>query len=66
MTSKWLELSGSLYLFGEGGINRIEPVDQRDTHKKYIYITELYQGLSRIAAVKESLEEIKEMLNNDK
>lgn len=62
MENKWLELSGSLYLFGQGGINRLEPVDQRDTTKKYIYITELYQGLTKIATVKESIEEIKEKL----
>lgn len=58
----WLELSGGLYLFGQGGINRIEPVDQRDTSRTYVYVTELYSGLTKVATVKESIETIKEML----
>ena len=62
----WLKLSDSLFYFGQGGITRIETVDMRDTTKKYVYVTELFQGVVRVAAVKETVEEIKELLNNDK
>lgn len=54
---KFIELSEGVYLFGEGGINRFEPMDKRDGIRT-AYETILYNNTSKISCVKETVQEI--------
>jgi hypothetical protein len=66
--SKWLQLSEGIYLFGNGGINRIEPMDKRNGVQTP-YNTVLYSNTDRITVVKETEEQILNLLvdtNNQK
>lgn len=63
--NKWLELDGSLFMFGVGGITRVEPLGEGDRYvggRKIEYNTSLYQGTTRITIVKDTVEEIKKLL----
>jgi hypothetical protein len=59
--NKWLQLSEGTYLFGQGGVNRIEPMDKR-TGIKTPYNTVLYSDNTRITVVKETEKQIYELL----
>jgi hypothetical protein len=61
MDNKWINLSEGVFLFGPGGINRIEPMDKRDGVKTP-YQTVLYSNLTKISVVKETIEEIVDKL----
>jgi 23S rRNA maturation-related 3'-5' exoribonuclease YhaM len=62
--NKWLELSGSLYLFGENSVNRVEEhIFYLNNGERSDYKTALFHKTSQIAVVKESIQEIKEKLN---
>ncbi len=60
MNSVFLKLSEGIYLFGQSGINRIEPIDTRFADS--VYKTVLYNNLTKITAVKETQDEIEKML----
>jgi hypothetical protein len=60
--SKFLKLSEGLFLFGNGGVNRIEEIDNR--YGASVYKTALFNNLQKISAVKESLEDIQKLLDN--
>lgn len=62
--SKWLRLSEGLFYFGTGGCNRLEEVDNR--YGESIYKTALFSNNTKLSAVKESLEDIQKLLDNDK
>lgn len=65
--NKWLMLSDSLYMFGLGGVNRLEENNHyKSDGTKSDYKTVLYIGTSSIAVVKESIEEIKKLLTDNK
>lgn len=59
--SKWLQLSEGIYLFGNGGINRIEPMDKRNGLETP-YNTVLYSDTNKITIVKETEEQILNLL----
>lgn len=66
MSNQWLKLSGGLYLVGEC-FNRVEEVQTFLIEgKKPLYNTSLMNGMKQIAVVKETVEEIEEMLKNGK
>lgn len=58
----YLRLSEGIFGFGNGGINRIETIDNR--YGESIYQTALFNNLQKLTAVKESIEEIQKMLDN--
>ena len=62
----WLKLSDSMYYFGSGAVNRCEPVDRRGKPDFYVYMTELYCSNVRVGLVKETIEEIYDILQNKK
>lgn len=67
--NKWLELDGSLYMFGQGGITRIEELSEGDRYiggRRIEYNTTLFQGTTKITIVKATVEEIKNLLTNNK
>lgn len=57
----WLNLSDGLYLFGQGGIDRLEESPHHENGKSEMR-TALYKGQTKITIVKESLETIKILL----
>lgn len=59
--SKWIQLSEGVYLFGNGGVNRIEPMDKRNGIQTP-YNTVLYSNADRITVVKETEEQILNLL----
>lgn len=62
----WLKLSDNLFYFGHGGITRIEPnVDYTLTGKPSEYRTRLFEGQKQITVVKETIEEIKDLLKDE-
>lgn len=63
--SKWIQLSEGIYLFGNGGINRIEPMDKRNGTQTP-YNTVLYSNTDRITVVKETEEQILKLLIDTK
>lgn len=58
----WLKLSEGLFFIGQGGVNRIEPIDSR--YQEGPYKTILYSNNSKISAVKETLADIQKLLDN--
>lgn len=60
----WLNLSDCLYYMGSGGITRVEEVDVRYATEGSVYKTALYSGIIRVAGVKETVQEIKELMKN--
>jgi hypothetical protein len=60
MNSVFLKLSEGLFLFGQGGVNRIEPIDNR--YSESVYKTVIYNNLTKISAVTETVAEIEKML----
>lgn len=63
MINKWIKLSEGTYLFGPGGINRVEPVNVRKSDGSLSdYKTALFVGLTKITTVKDTEEEIEEKL----
>lgn len=58
---KFIKLSEGIFGFGNGGINRIEPTDNR--YGDTVYNTVLYRDLKKISAVKETVEELEKLLN---
>jgi hypothetical protein len=66
MKNKWLQLSEGIFLFGTGGINRIEPMDKRNGVKTP-YNTVLFSDNNKITVVKETEKQIYELLlDNEK
>ena len=63
--SNWLNLSEGLFLFGPNSINRVEPIDSRYAASTNEYKTVLYNNTTKIATVKNSVDEIKQMLDNN-
>lgn len=62
--NKWLELSEGLYMFGQGGVTRLEPYKAYLTDgKRSEYITELFMGTARVGVVKDSIEDILQELH---
>lgn len=59
---KFIRLSEGIFGFGSGGINRIETIDNR--YGDTVYNTVLYSNLTKISAVKETLEEVQKLLDN--
>ena len=60
----WINLSGNLYLFGSGGVTRVEDyVSYQNNGVRSENQTSLFSGTTRITAVKESIDEIKTLLN---
>lgn len=57
----WLFLSEGLYLFGVGGVNRIEESPHHHNGKSEMH-TALYVGQTRLTTVKESVEYISSQL----
>lgn len=64
MKSSWVQLSEGIYLFGEGGINRVEPLDKRNGIKTP-YNSVLFHNNERITVVKETEKEILKILMPD-
>ncbi len=63
MNNKWLKLSDGLYLFGNGGVSKIERADLLNCPNSP-YITILYGSNNvKITSVKESIEELLELLH---
>lgn len=62
----FLRLSDGIFGFGQGGINRIETIDERYTQGNSAYKTILYHNTTKIAGAKESLEEIQKLLDSPK
>lgn len=60
----FIKLSEGIFGFGNGGVNRVEPMDIR--YEKTCYNTVLYNNLTKITAVKETVDEIKLLLDNVK
>lgn len=60
----FIKLSEGIFGFGNGGINRIEPIDLR--YGKSPYNSVLYNNLTKITAVKETIQEIEKLLDNTK
>lgn len=58
----FLKLSEGIFGFGSGGVNRIEPIDDRYADSPYK--TVLYNNLQKISAVKETLQEVQNLLDN--
>lgn len=62
--NKWLFLSESLYNFGAGGITRVEAVpNYNHDGSQSEYKTVLYSNLTAVTKVRESVEFIKEKLD---
>jgi hypothetical protein len=59
----WLNLSESLYYFGQGGVTKVEPLPTWSDIRKGGSNTELFEGNKHIGAVKETVLEINELLN---
>jgi hypothetical protein len=59
---KFIRLSEGIYGFGSGGVNRIEPIDNR--YGATVYNTVLYNNLTKIGAVKETVEDVQKLLDN--
>lgn len=62
----WLKLSEGVFLFGQGGITVYKTIDLRDKPSTFLYRTELYANSVRIDLVKETVEEINEMMEGKK
>ena len=65
--NKWLELDGNLYMFGSGGVTRVEPLGEGDSYingKRIGYNTALYMGTTKLTIVKATAEEIKKLLTD--
>ena len=62
--TKWILLSGDLYMFGQGGVIRIlEYSHYLNDGKKSSYNSTLYTLNGQVGTVKETVKEIEEMLN---
>ena len=59
---KFIRLSEGIFGFGQGGVNRIEPIDNR--YGETIYNTVLYSNMMKISAVKETVDEVQKLLDN--
>lgn len=59
----WLELSGSLYLFGTGGVDRVSPITPYDKSQFKHVNTVLYRDGKIIDRVEETYEQVLEKLN---
>ena len=62
----WLNLSEGMFYFGQGGITVYKIIDLRDKPSTFLYRTELYANSVRIDLVKETVEEINEMMMEGK
>jgi hypothetical protein len=60
--NKWLILSQNLYLFGNGGVSKVEEIDTRLLTKETTYRTALFCTNVKVGVVQESVEEIQRML----
>lgn len=60
----FIRFSEGIFGFGNGGINRIEPIDDR--YGDSPYKTVLYNNLQKIGTVKETLQEVQNLLDNVK
>jgi hypothetical protein len=58
----FIRLSEGIFGFGQGAVNRIEPIDDR--YGDSPYKTVLYSNLQKITAVKETIDQIEKMLDN--
>lgn len=59
---KYIKLSGNLYLTGNNGINRVEPLGEHDPKRKGSNRT-IVHGPNFSAVVEETVEQISELLN---
>jgi hypothetical protein len=59
---KFIRLSEGIFGFGSGGVNRIEPIDDR--YGDSPYKTVLYNNLQKITAVKETVQDVQKLLDN--
>lgn len=65
--SKYLQLSEGLFLFGQGGVTRVEPLDKRGSSGYSTdseFNTVLYNNNLKITVVKNTVDEILKMLDN--
>ena len=66
--SKFIKLSEGLFLIGEGGVNRIEPLALEygfGEVRESVFKTVLYSNTIKITTVKETIEEIEKLLDID-
>ncbi len=61
--STWIKFENDgLYLFGEGGITRVEPFTGYDAQQKKVSGSVLYSGITRVTVTSYTLEQIQELL----